>query len=62
MHTETATTKTDDIVELVAGYETYLGDSEDLDVSAVADAPATTWYCASAAVSFLTAVTYEATC
>ncbi|GGO18957.1 MULTISPECIES: hypothetical protein [Micromonospora] len=55
-------TKTDNIVDLVASYETYLGDTDELDVSAVADAPATTWYCASAAVSFLTSVTYEATC
>ncbi|MBM7494860.1 hypothetical protein JOD64_006082 [Micromonospora luteifusca] len=55
-------TKSDNIVDLVASYETYLGDTDELDVSAVADAPATTWYCASAAVSFLTSVTYEATC
>ncbi|MGW2041355.1 LxmA leader domain family RiPP [Streptomyces virginiae] len=51
----------DSIMALVAGYETYM-DASDLDVTAVADAPATTWYCASAAVSFLSAATYEATC
>ncbi|MDQ1008509.1 hypothetical protein HW130_18300 [Streptomyces sp. PKU-EA00015] len=52
---------TDSIMDLVAGYETYM-DASELDVTAVADAPATTWYCASAAVSFLSAITYEATC
>lgn len=54
--------KSDNIMELVSSYETYLQADDDLGVSAVADAPATTWYCASAAVSFLTAATYEATC
>ena len=51
----------DNIMELVGSYETYL-EGDELEVSAVADAPATSWYCASAAVSFLTAATYEATC
>ncbi|MEU7665042.1 LxmA leader domain family RiPP [Streptomyces lincolnensis] len=51
----------DSIMELVAGYETYM-DADELDVTAVADAPATTWYCASAAASFISAATYEATC
>ena len=51
----------DSIMELVAGYEPYM-DASELDVTAVADAPATTWYCASPAVSFLSAVAYEATC
>ncbi|MCZ0204762.1 LxmA leader domain family RiPP [Streptomyces achromogenes] len=52
---------TDSIMELVAGYETYM-DASELDVNAVTDAPATTWYCVSAGVSFVTAATYEATC
>jgi hypothetical protein len=55
-------TQNDNIVDLVSAYETYLDDSEALDVSAVADAPATTWYCVGAGISFLTSVTYEATC
>ncbi|MEV4274447.1 hypothetical protein [Actinoplanes xinjiangensis] len=60
MNNETA--QNDNIVDLVSAYETYLDDSEALDVSAVADAPATTWYCVGAGVSLLTSITYEATC
>ncbi|WFE30317.1 LxmA leader domain family RiPP [Solwaraspora sp. WMMD791] len=37
--------KANDIEELLAGYETY-STAEDIDVSAVSDAPATTWGCA----------------
>ena len=51
----------DNIAELVASYETYM-DAGELEVSAVTDAPATTWYCVSASVSLITGATYEATC
>ncbi|MFG2678579.1 hypothetical protein [Streptomyces sp. NPDC048392] len=51
----------DNIMELVASYDTYM-DASELDVNAVTDAPATTWYCAAVSVSLLTGATYEATC
>ncbi|GGO18960.1 hypothetical protein JOD64_006081 [Micromonospora luteifusca] len=45
--------KASNIEELLAGYETY-STAEDIEVSAVSDAPATTPACAaSAAVSFM---------
>ncbi len=53
--------KTDSIMELVSGYETYM-DASELDVNAVSDAPATTWYCVSAGITLITSITYEATC
>jgi hypothetical protein len=53
--------KNETIMELVAGYDTYM-DASELDVNAVSDAPATTWYCAAAGASLLTGATYEYTC
>ncbi|MFF5204377.1 LxmA leader domain family RiPP [Streptosporangium sp. NPDC000396] len=49
--------KNDAIMELVAGYDAYVG-AEDLSVSAAGDAPASTPYCViSVSVSFVTAIT-----
>lgn len=53
--------KNEKIMELVSGYDAYAASSELGDTS-IADAPATTWYCAAAGLTFLTAATYEATC
>ncbi|GAB7182134.1 hypothetical protein ATKI12_1965 [Kitasatospora sp. Ki12] len=44
--------KTTAIMELVAGYEAYAA-TEELQVDAAADAPATTIFCASAGASWL---------
>ncbi|MEX2975143.1 MULTISPECIES: LxmA leader domain family RiPP [Streptomyces] len=44
--------KTDAIMELVAGYETY-ADSAELQLDATAEAPATSPFCASAGISWL---------
>lgn len=63
--------KSDAIMDLVAGYDTY-AEAGELNVTAAADAPETSWPCAisaasskpcaSAAVSFVTGVTYEISC
>ncbi|HJA05374.1 MAG TPA: hypothetical protein H9800_11005 [Candidatus Microbacterium stercoravium] len=53
--------RTDSIMELVSGYDKYAATSDLSDVAAT-DAPATTWYCAAAGLTLLTAATYEATC
>lgn len=53
--------RTDSIMELVSGYDKYAATS-DLSDAAATDAPATTWYCAAAGLTLLTAATYEATC
>jgi hypothetical protein len=46
--------KATSIIELLSGYETY-STAEEVNLSAVTDAPATTWGCAaaSAAVSWM---------
>ncbi|MGW2329930.1 LxmA leader domain family RiPP [Streptomyces sp. NPDC001700] len=44
--------KTTAIMELVAGYDAY-ADSEELQPTATADAPATSPFCASAGISWL---------
>ncbi|GAA3468596.1 LxmA leader domain family RiPP [Nonomuraea roseola] len=48
--------KNDAIMELVAGYNAYTG-AEDLSVSMVGDAPASTTYCISAVISYIPSIT-----
>lgn len=56
------TMDTASIMELVSGYDTYMTEASELDVTAGTDAPATTWYCVAAGVTLLAGATYEATC
>lgn len=53
-------TKTNAIMDLVSGYQSY-SSAEEIGVSAVTDAPATTAYCAAATVTWLTGLAVSKT-
>lgn len=53
-------TKTNAIMDLVSGYESY-SSAADIGVSAATDAPATTAYCAAATVTWLTGLAVSKT-
>lgn len=53
-------TKTNAIMDLVSGYESY-SSADQIGASAATDAPATTYYCAAATLSWLTGLAVSKT-